>query len=58
VPDPYADAIELELAVGYKSATPVRQGVANLVACCREYCDAWAALAMKLSVTGGAGCIG
>lgn len=31
VPDTYADSSELEQAVGYKPATPVKEGVANFV---------------------------
>uniref|UniRef100_UPI003566D3AC nucleotide sugar epimerase n=1 Tax=Halomonas sp. TaxID=1486246 RepID=UPI003566D3AC len=37
VPDTYADSTELERAVGYKPATPVKQGVANFVAWYREF---------------------
>jgi len=37
VPDTYADSTELERAVGYKPATPVKQGVANFVAWYRDY---------------------
>lgn len=37
VPDTYADSSELERAVGYKPATPVKQGVANFVAWYRDY---------------------
>jgi UDP-glucuronate 4-epimerase len=37
VPDTYADSSELEKAVNYKPATPVKQGVANFVAWYREY---------------------
>lgn len=40
VPDTCADSSELERAVGYKPATPVRQGVANFVAWYREYHNA------------------
>ncbi|WP_204758428.1 hypothetical protein [Halomonas urmiana] len=37
VPDTYADSTELEKAVGYKPATPVKEGVANFVAWYREF---------------------
>ncbi|MDI5921867.1 NAD-dependent epimerase [Halomonas sp. LR5S13] len=37
VPDTYADSSELEHAVDYKPATPVKQGVANFVAWYREF---------------------
>ena len=37
VPDTYADASELERAVGYKPATPVKLGVARFVEWYREY---------------------
>ncbi|WP_240454206.1 NAD-dependent epimerase, partial [Halomonas sp. NO4] len=37
VPDTYADSTELERAVGYKPATPVKEGVANFVAWYREF---------------------
>ncbi|MBB3229573.1 NAD-dependent epimerase [Halomonas stenophila] len=37
VPATYADCTELEKAVGYKPATPVREGVANFVAWYREF---------------------
>ena len=37
VPDTYADSRELERAVGYKPATPVKEGVANFVAWYREF---------------------
>ncbi|MDW7747883.1 NAD-dependent epimerase [Halomonas sp.] len=37
VPDTYADSSELENAVDYKPATPVKQGVANFVAWYREF---------------------
>ena len=37
VPDTYADVTELQQAVGYKPATPVREGVAQFVAWYRDY---------------------
>ena len=37
VPDTYADSTELEKAVGYKPATPVKEGVANFVAWYRDF---------------------
>jgi UDP-glucuronate 4-epimerase len=37
VPDTYADSTELEKAVGYKPATPVKEGVANFVAWYRAF---------------------
>lgn len=37
VPDTYADASELDVAVGYKPATPIRQGVAEFVRWYREF---------------------
>ncbi|MFO8044288.1 MAG: NAD-dependent epimerase [Halomonas sp.] len=37
VPDTYADSSELEKAVHYKPATPVKQGVANFVAWYHEF---------------------
>ncbi|QTF91427.1 MAG: capsular biosynthesis protein CpsI, partial [Halomonas sp. BM-2019] len=37
VPDTYADSSELEKAVGYKPATPVKDGVASFVAWYRDY---------------------
>ncbi|WP_018700280.1 NAD-dependent epimerase [Amorphus coralli] len=37
VPDTYADVSELEAAVGYKPATPVREGVARFVRWYRDY---------------------
>ncbi|MDR5906823.1 NAD-dependent epimerase [Franzmannia qiaohouensis] len=37
VPDTFADSSELEKAVDYKPATPVKQGVANFVAWYRDY---------------------
>ncbi|MGM0702876.1 MAG: NAD-dependent epimerase [Pseudomonadota bacterium] len=37
VPDTYADSTELERAVGYKPATPVKEGVANFVAWYRRF---------------------
>jgi UDP-glucuronate 4-epimerase len=37
VPNTYADTSALEAAVGYKPATPVKQGVANFVNWYREY---------------------
>jgi UDP-glucuronate 4-epimerase len=37
VPDTYADSTELEKAVGYKPATPVKGGVANFVAWYRAF---------------------
>jgi len=37
VPDTYADVSELERAVGYKPATPVREGVARFVSWYRDY---------------------
>jgi UDP-glucuronate 4-epimerase len=37
VPDTYADSSALELAVDYKPATPVQEGVANFVAWYRGY---------------------
>lgn len=37
VPDTYADVTELQQAVGYKPATPVREGVAHFVAWYRNY---------------------
>ena len=37
VPSTYADASELERAVGYRPATPVKEGVARFVAWYREY---------------------
>ena len=39
VPDTYADASELDRAVGYKPATPVSEGVARFVSWYREYYD-------------------
>ncbi|MEQ6890025.1 NAD-dependent epimerase [Halomonas sp. CS7] len=40
VPDTFADSSELERAVGYKPATPVKEGVGNFVTWYREYYDA------------------
>lgn len=37
VPDTYADSSELEKAIGYKPATPVKEGVANFVKWYREF---------------------
>jgi UDP-glucuronate 4-epimerase len=37
VPDTYADSSALEKAVGYKPATPVKEGVASFVAWYRDY---------------------
>ncbi|APX92734.1 capsular biosynthesis protein CpsI [Halomonas sp. 1513] len=37
VPDTYADSSELEMAVDYKPATPVAEGVANFVAWYRDF---------------------
>ncbi|WP_189472654.1 NAD-dependent epimerase [Halomonas qijiaojingensis] len=37
VPDTYADSTALEQAVGYKPATPVKEGVAKFVAWYREF---------------------
>jgi UDP-glucuronate 4-epimerase len=37
VPDTYADSTELEKAVGYKPATPVKEGVARFVDWYREF---------------------
>ncbi len=37
VPATYADSSALEKAVGYKPATPVKEGVANFVAWYREF---------------------
>lgn len=37
VPDTFADVTELVDAVGYKPATPIKQGVANFVSWYREY---------------------
>lgn len=37
VPDTYADSSELQKAVNYKPATPVKEGVANFVAWYRDY---------------------
>ncbi len=37
VPDTFADVGELERAVGYRPATPVKEGVAAFVAWYRDY---------------------
>lgn len=37
VPDTYADASRLQAVIGYKPATPVKQGVAAFINWYREY---------------------